>query len=208
MLPNDEPEQDRLDLLHHVFRLVLRGQLYRAPVNPMDVHRVLDFGTGTGIWAIDMADESPGALVIGTDLSPIQPLFVPPNCNFYVDDVEADWTYREDEKFDFIHGRAMSGSIENWPRLHQQAFTHLKPGGWLEMQEYVTWLGDKDDPEMVNTPNIRKWVDLCVDMSVMLGKSLNVAEEQKQYMIDAGFMDVHDDAFAVKISSSQTTNQH
>jgi hypothetical protein len=52
MLPNDETEQDRLDLHHHVFRLILRGTLFRAPINNMDVHRVLDFGTGTGIWAV------------------------------------------------------------------------------------------------------------------------------------------------------------
>ena len=31
-LPNDDPEQDRLDLLHHIFRLVLGGALYRAPI--------------------------------------------------------------------------------------------------------------------------------------------------------------------------------
>ena len=197
MLPNDETEQDRLDLHHHVFRLVLRGALFRAPIGTMDPHRVLDFGTGTGIWAIDFADDSPGAHVIGTDLSPIQPKFVPPNCNFYVDDVESDWTYREDEKFDFIHGRSMGGSIEDWPRLHGQVFKHLKPGGWFEMQEYEAWIGDRDDPELTKAPNIKKWVDLCVEASVMFGKSLSVAKEQKQYMIDAGLTDVHDDVFTV-----------
>lgn len=40
----------------------------------------LDIGTGTGIWAIDFADEHPETTVIGTDLSPIQPDSV------YVDD--------------------------------------------------------------------------------------------------------------------------
>ena len=52
LIPNDEKEQDRLDLIHHVFRLVLGGALYRAPI-PRTVQRVLDMGTGTGIWAID-----------------------------------------------------------------------------------------------------------------------------------------------------------
>lgn len=33
---------------------------------------VIDIGTGTGIWAIDFADEHPESEVIGTDLSPIQ----------------------------------------------------------------------------------------------------------------------------------------
>lgn len=34
---------------------------------------MLDIGTGTGLWAIEMADLFPNATVIGTDLSPVQP---------------------------------------------------------------------------------------------------------------------------------------
>ena len=89
-LPNDESEQERLDLLHHIFKLMLDGELFRAPIPP-DPHRVLDFGTGTGIWAMDFADQFPSAEVVGTDLSPIQPMWVQPNCRFYVDDVESEW---------------------------------------------------------------------------------------------------------------------
>ncbi len=46
--PNDDREQDRLDLLHHTQSLVLRGELYKAPLQ--GPQRVLDVGTGTGIW--------------------------------------------------------------------------------------------------------------------------------------------------------------
>jgi methylase of polypeptide subunit release factors len=73
-------EQDRLDLLHHLFLMMLDGKLYMSPtVTPPE--RVLDLGTGTGIWALDYGDENPGSEVIGTDLSPIQPSWVPPNVN-------------------------------------------------------------------------------------------------------------------------------
>jgi hypothetical protein len=46
--PNDEREQERLDLLHHIQSMVLGGELYRAPLQ--EPHRILDVGTGIGIW--------------------------------------------------------------------------------------------------------------------------------------------------------------
>ena len=48
-LPNDEEEQSRLDLVHHIHLLALGGKLHTAPI-PTNVGRVLDIGTGTGIF--------------------------------------------------------------------------------------------------------------------------------------------------------------
>lgn len=50
MLPNDEQEQERLDVLHHVFRLTLDGALCRTKLD--SPQKILDVGTGTGIWAM------------------------------------------------------------------------------------------------------------------------------------------------------------
>jgi len=82
---------------------------------------VLDVGTGTGIWAIDFADEFPNTVVLGTDLSPIQPDMVPPNCIFEVDDVRDLWTYPENY-FDFVHIRSLFGSVSDWDALWAQAY--------------------------------------------------------------------------------------
>lgn len=63
------------------------------------------------------------AQVIGTDLSPIQPKWVPPNCRFEIDDAESEWSYERDS-FDFIHNRNFVCSIRDWPRLIAQTYRY------------------------------------------------------------------------------------
>ena len=68
----------------------------------------------------DFADEYPSAEVIGSDLSPIQPTFVPPNLKFEVDDVEEPWVHPENH-FDLIHVRALYGAVADWPEFYRNA---------------------------------------------------------------------------------------
>ena len=42
----------RLDLMHHVFKICLQGDT--AYTKLQDPTNILDVGTGTGIWAIEM----------------------------------------------------------------------------------------------------------------------------------------------------------
>jgi ubiquinone/menaquinone biosynthesis C-methylase UbiE len=69
MFPNDGGENDRKDFQHHLFSLTFSGKLYTAFIpKEKALHRVLDVGTGTGIWAIDFADMHPESFVLGVDL--------------------------------------------------------------------------------------------------------------------------------------------
>jgi hypothetical protein len=49
----------------------------------------------------DFADKYPSAQVAGTDLSAIQPQWVPPNCKFELDDAQLEWKYPPNH-FDFV----------------------------------------------------------------------------------------------------------
>ena len=71
-MPNDESELDRLDLTHQMLRICLGNKILLAPIGDKP-SKILDIGTGTGIWAIEMGDEYPNTDILGTDLSPIQP---------------------------------------------------------------------------------------------------------------------------------------
>ncbi|KAF5674675.1 TAM domain-containing protein [Fusarium heterosporum] len=153
--PNDEDEQERMDLVHHLYSLLLDRKLYLAPV-PSSVQRVLDLGTGTGIWAIDFADDHPSSEIIGNDLSPIQPEWNPPNCTFEVDDFEDEWLY--ETAFDFIHGRELEGCIANRDRLLQQSLKHLLPGGYFEIQGVDAFL-ESDDGTMEKAPDAQLWME-------------------------------------------------
>lgn len=82
----------------------------------------------------DFADANPSAEVIGIDISPIQPSWVPPNLRFEIEDAGLDWTY-PDDSFDFIHLRYMHGAFSDWDKLYREAYRCLKPGGWIQQIE-------------------------------------------------------------------------
>lgn len=192
-MPNDEREQDRLDLHHHICRLMTGGDLFRAPTDPSSA-RILDLGTGTGIWAIEMADDYPNAIVKGTDLSPIQPGWVPPNCHFELDDFESDWEFAH--KFDFIHARELSGSVRDFPALIQRSMANLKPGGWMELMDFDCELF-ADDGTLEKAPELVRWTRLLQDAGAKFGKPLDSAKNHKQWLTDAGFKNVRQEVFKV-----------
>ncbi|KAK2039219.1 methyltransferase domain-containing protein [Colletotrichum somersetense] len=171
-------------------RYVLPNDAVRSPVNPRTdrpLHRVLDAGTGTGIWAIDVAEEHPEALITGVDLSPIQPLFVPPNVTFYVDDVEDEWTYSY--KFDFIFGRMLTGSIADWPRFIQQSYEFLEPGGWIELSDILLDL-QSDDGTVGPDCAAQTWARRMLEAAAIWKRPLDSCKFYKEQLAEAGFVNI------------------
>ncbi|KAH7137766.1 S-adenosyl-L-methionine-dependent methyltransferase [Dactylonectria macrodidyma] len=179
LLPDDEVEKERQDLVHHIYLLAHNQSLYQAPIDRLN--QVLDVGTGTGIWAINFADRHPGAKVVGVDWIPRQPYWVPPNLEFEVDDLEKPWTWPA-ETFDYIHLR--EPVFKNMAHITQQMYKHTKPGGYVELQASMLPVCSDDSDEI---KSLRKWLTELRDGSEKLGRPYQTEDGCRRLLEDAGF---------------------
>ncbi|KAG8927377.1 hypothetical protein FRC01_007573, partial [Tulasnella sp. 417] len=91
---------------------------------------VLDIGTGSGAWAIDMAKQIPEADVIGCDLVPVNPGSEPPsNCRFELCDVNVNLERYPSNAFNIVHARYVLQGIKDYPSFFKQVARLLRPGG-------------------------------------------------------------------------------
>lgn len=161
--PNDATEAERLDFQYAIHQHAMNETLHYAPLS--SPRTVLDIGTGTGAWAIQMGDAYPDAIVEGTDLSPIQPNNVPDNVHFLVDDAEQeDWAVPNNH-YDFIHTRILMGCFEDFRFIIRQGFKHTKPGGWMESHD-VMHPPFCDDGSMPDDWPFKEWSQYIEDASM------------------------------------------
>ncbi|KAK1574046.1 methyltransferase domain-containing protein [Colletotrichum navitas] len=184
--PNDAPEQRRELMKHDAMVLLCGVRLHYAPLrNPQ---RILDVGTGVGAWVEEMGDKYPGAAVIGLDLSPIQLLMQPPNVSFIIDDAEDEWN-DPPNTLDFVRLGNMAPSIRDWPKLFRNAYTSLKPGGWIELHEF-RWTYGCDDDTMPADYGPARMVELLDEALRRVDTDMHAAERNPARLRDAGFVDI------------------
>ncbi|KAM7203807.1 S-adenosyl-L-methionine-dependent methyltransferase [Naviculisporaceae sp. PSN 640] len=195
-IPNDEVEFKRETLRHIMFKELLDGKLYLAPIDK-NPQKIIDLGTGFGDWAIEMGESHPSAKVIGVDLSPIQPVWIPPNVEFIVDDLEDNWV--QDNDFDFMHMRVVGVTLKDTRKLFQTIFQNLKPGGWVESQEFLAVVGCDDGSVKPDYP-LKKFYELCREaLHKKYGYDTNFIEHLPQLLEEVGFVNITRRIFHVPI---------
>ncbi|KAI1850903.1 hypothetical protein JX265_007228 [Neoarthrinium moseri] len=185
-IPNDDQEQNREDMKHVMMLEMTDGRLCYSPIgdNPQ---KIIDVGTGTGQWAIEAGDRYPSASVLGIDLSPIQPVWIPPNVKFLIDDCEDEWL--NGDNYDLVHLRTMSPILKDVPKMCRQAFANIKPGGWMEWQELHGWM-QCDDGTMPEDDAGFGMYRLVAEAFSKLGYDVHAASKLGEPLRQAGFTNV------------------
>ena len=134
-LPKDAEEDTRINFQHHALFHAI-GNHYLAPLSP-PLPLILDVGTGTGIWASDMARLFPAATVVGIDLSALsfqQPMSE--NCLLRTGNVFTGLPF-PDAFFSYTHQRLLGAGIpaEHWPGVIRELVRVTHEHGWLELVE-------------------------------------------------------------------------
>ncbi|TFK88253.1 S-adenosyl-L-methionine-dependent methyltransferase [Polyporus arcularius HHB13444] len=132
-LPVDAEEQQRQNGLHQLLRK-LTGALSVGPVHDVLAHlpgeqrRVLDLGTGTGSWVLDMAREFPDVRFYGVDIVPIATRYPPRNVQFEMHDIKEQFRYNEGA-IDMVHARSITMAIRDYSALLPEIARVLRSGG-------------------------------------------------------------------------------
>lgn len=184
-LPFDELEQNRCEVQHKLYRHCLDGALTSTRL-PLDVAQILDLGTGTGVWPIEMAARYPQAQITGVDVYPIQRRKgVPPNVKFEIDDVENPWKF-PDNSIDFVHARSIAGGVMDWPGLLRQVYDKLKPGGLFEMTEIALNVLDFDG-KFAEAELCPEFLQVFRDVCEKTGMDFNPSPHAPVWMVEANF---------------------
>ncbi|KAG5967892.1 hypothetical protein E4U57_007970 [Claviceps arundinis] len=193
-IPIDEMEQDREDMQHTMMMMLMKDKLFLSPIGNHP-QNIFDIGTGTGTWAIKVGERYPSATVRGIDIASIQPEMVPPNVSFLVNDCEQEWTERY---VDLVHFRFMIIMLRDTSRVLGHAFKSLRPGGWIELQEYEA-TPMCDDGSMSDDDAAKHLYELVDKSFEKFGLKANLAPQLGTYLEKAGFEDIRCQVMKVPI---------
>lgn len=139
LLPKDEKEIQRLEYQHYILRQVLQGNTF-APVHDLlrtEGGTVLDVGSGTGRWGMEIAASYPKTHVIGLDLEDVpRTASTPLNYQFYRGNVLHGLPFPS-HTFQYVHQRLLVAAIprDAWSFVLGELKRVTAPYGWIECVE-------------------------------------------------------------------------
>ncbi|KAH8721201.1 Secondary metabolism regulator LAE1 [Beauveria bassiana] len=73
--------------------------------------------------------------------------------------------------------------------LLKQAYEHIRPGGWVELQD-VDGVVHTDDNSVPKDWPLKRFTNLLVEAFAQFGTNVNAAESGREYLEEAGFVNI------------------
>ncbi len=179
LLPKDALEDQRLNFQHRVLYRTISNH-YLAPIAETTA-TILDVGTGTGIWPVEMAALFPQAHIIGVDASLSSlPNPLPTQCLFCQANVLQGLPF-PDAQFDMTHQRLLVAAIPTarWSGVVRELVRVTREGGWIELLE----IGDTIQNAGPATERLLTWM---TGISKSLGFEMGILSHLGDLLQQAG----------------------
>ncbi|KAK4126302.1 S-adenosyl-L-methionine-dependent methyltransferase, partial [Parathielavia appendiculata] len=196
--PVDDDEIERLQYMHEIFNMMFDNRLIFPPI-PRP-RRILECGSGSGAWAIEVAEQYPDCEVIGIDVYPYPvPEHTPPNLDFQVDDLNSPSTFPSNY-FDLVHSRMMAGGIHSnrWMNYLGDILRILRPGGWCQMVE-IYFNAQSDNGTLTSNHALQVWSRSYMQ-SIQPAKDPRAPLRLQNWMTQAGFVEVESRLLTLPLS--------
>ncbi|KAF8211891.1 S-adenosyl-L-methionine-dependent methyltransferase [Mycena galopus ATCC 62051] len=211
-LPHDDLERQRLLLQHSTLKSLFDNRILLAPITLDRSDKVLEVGTGPGLWIMDLASTIDSSVpMIGVDIEPrLFPDSPPKNIEFRVESVTnlpSDWT----DTFSLVHQRLLILALQvpQWSQAIQEIYRVLRPGGWVQLAESTPWHEDK----YPGKPCMEKLCAIYRRLAESRNLYVDCAYDIPKMLEKAGFVDIRSESrmqlmgpWAGEIGSANATN--
>nr|UWK20372.1 chromatin methyl transferase [Trichoderma crystalligenum] len=193
LFPIDKEELSRLDIFHKFFLVARDDRICSSPVSAEGRPKIMDLGTGTGIWAFNVVEDYiKNAQIMAVDLNQIQPALIPRGVTTIQFDIEEPSWEPLLRDCDLIYIRLLYGSIKDdmWPNIYRKIFEHLAPGtGYVEHLE-MDWTPQWEGEHIPTHSAFREWSQLFLRAMHRFQRSVKISsQDTKRMMETAGFTD-------------------
>ncbi|KAI1156357.1 S-adenosyl-L-methionine-dependent methyltransferase [Nemania diffusa] len=202
-------EVKRLKIQHDFFR-DLAGADLPAPVwthiKELGAPKIADVGTGTGIWATELAAKLPETAVIdGYDIDVIKfpnQETLPSNVTLQFGDFFKPFPPEATGKYDVVHVKFLIFALkkDDWLQVVKNLKKLLAPGGFLFWQE----TGPYSWSSAPWSEAYYQWVKLESEVGILLGRDPLAPVRLPSQFMEAGLIDVEERIFAMLRQSSMT----
>ncbi|KAK1488227.1 methyltransferase domain-containing protein [Colletotrichum tamarilloi] len=190
VLPNDTPEQARLDEQALAIQSMLGGKPFVFDLRLLpSKSKILDIGCGTGVATTQLARQCPSSRAYGIDLSAVPDhvkASAPTNVTFLKGNIMEDLSEQglQEQSLDYVFGRMLFLAIDDWKEYFSRVHHLLNPGAIVEHQD-CSWEYYRQGTQTKLSGNW-SWHQAVLEESQAMGLDILVGDHVGDHMRAAG----------------------